>query len=132
MGDFVDPEVVRLPLANGRWVNVKKRLNAGESRKMYVRLIKDMKFGEGETHVDPEYVGLTKLLSYIVGWSFVDKQGRPVPFSPSALDNTDPDLYVEMIQAVDAHIAAQDAEREVEKNGQAGETEPLAISSSVA
>lgn len=131
MGDFVRPEVVRLSLTNGRWVDVKKRLTAGEARKMYGRLIKDLTPGEAP-HLDPEYVGLTKLLAYVIGWSFVDDGGRPVPFSPAALDNTDPDLYAEMIQAVDAHIAVQDAERETEKNGLGDASETSAISSSVA
>lgn len=128
MGDFVRPESVRLSLSGGRWIDVKKRLNAGESRKMFARVVKDMTPGE-KTTLDPEFVGLTKLIAYVVGWSFTDDNGQTVPFSHAALDNIDPDLYAEMIKAVDQHIEAQDAARSVEKNAPNGESALLAISS---
>jgi hypothetical protein len=129
MGDFVRPEVVRLSLSGGRWIDVKKRLNAGESRKMFARVVKDMTAGE-KAQLDPEQVGLTKLVAYVLGWSFTDDDGKPVPFSQGAMDNVDPDLYAEMIQAIDAHIEAQDAARDKEKNKSGGEKESSAISSS--
>lgn len=129
MGDFVRPEEVRLPLSGDRWISVKKRLNAGESRKMFARVVKDMTPGSSP-QLDPEQVGLTKLLAYVLGWSFTDDDGKPVPFSHAALDNVDPDLYAEMIKAVDEHIEAQDAARSAEKNVQAGGTASLTTSSS--
>jgi hypothetical protein len=119
MGDFVRPEVVRLSLSGNRWIDVKKRLNAGESRKMFARVVKDMTPGE-KTTLDPEFVGLTKLLAYVLGWSFTDDDGKPVPFSTGALDNLDPDVYAEMIKAIDSHIEAQDEARSAEKNELAG------------
>jgi hypothetical protein len=129
MGDFVRPEVVRLPLSGERWIDVKKRLNAGESRKMYARLIKDMP-ADRSPSLDPEQAGLTKLVAYVLGWSFTDDDGKPVPFSVSALDNLDTDLYAEMVKAVDAHEDAQDAARSAEKNGQSSGTTSSATSSS--
>lgn len=128
MGEFVRPEVVRLSLSGGRWLDVKKRLNAGESRKMFARVVKDMTVGE-KAQLDPEQVGLTKLQAYVLGWSFTD-DGKPVPFSLATMDNLDPDVYAEMIKAVDDHIDAQDAEREKEKNGSAIAKESLMTSSS--
>lgn len=119
MGDFVRPEVVRLPLSGGRWIDVKKRLNAGESRKMFARVVKDMPAG-GRPMLDPEQVGFTKLVAYVLGWSFTDDSGKPVEFSATALDSVDPDLYAEMIKAVDDHEDAQDAARSAEKNAQGG------------
>lgn len=115
MGDFVRPEVVRLALSDGRWIDVKKRLNAGESRKMFARVVTDMTPGE-KPKLDPEQVGLTKLVAYLLGWSFTDDDGKPVPFSLAAIDNVDTDLYSEMIKAVDAHEDAQDKAREQAKN----------------
>jgi hypothetical protein len=114
MGVFVNPDVVRLPLPDGQWIDVKKRLNAGESRKMFARVVKDMEAGT-KPKLDPEQVGLTKLIAYLVGWSFADDDGKPVKYSADALDNLDPDVYSEMIKAVDAHEDAQDAAREKEK-----------------
>ena len=129
MGDFVRPEVVRLPLSGERWIDVKKRLNAGESRKMFARVVKDMPAGATPT-LDPEQVGLTKLVAYLLGWSFTDDDGKPVPFSVAALDNVDTDLYAEMIKAVDAHEDAQDVARSAEKNGQSSGIASSATSSS--
>lgn len=115
MGDFVRPEVVRLSLSGGRWIDVKKRLNAGESRKMFARVVKDMPAGE-KPKLDPEQVGYTKLVAYLVGWSLADDGGKPVAYSADALDAIDPDLYAEMIKAVDAHEDAEDEARSAEKN----------------
>lgn len=129
MGDFVRPEVVRLPLSRGRWIDVKKRLNAGESRKMFARVVKEMTAG-AKAVLDPEKVGLTQLQSYILGWSFTDDEGHPVPFTVDALDNLDPDLYSEMIKAIEQHEEKQTAEREKEKNGQSGVTASSATLSS--
>jgi hypothetical protein len=116
MGVFVNPDVVRLPLTEGQWIEVKKRLNAGESRKMFARVVKDMEAGS-KPKLDPEQVGLTKLIAYLVNWSFADDSGKPVKYSIEALDSLDPDVYAEMVKAVDAHEDAQEAEREKEKNG---------------
>lgn len=131
MGDFVRPEIVRLPLSEGRWIDVKKRLTAGETRKMLTRLIKGWN-DDGVRQIDPEFVGLTKLLAYVLGWSFTDDAGKPVAFNAKAIDDVDPDLYGEMIAAVDTHIQAQEQERAAEKNGQSGAVAPSAISSSAA
>jgi hypothetical protein len=120
MGEcFVRPDTVRIALSGDHWIDVKKRLNAGESRKMFARVVKDMTPGE-KTTLDPEFVGLTKLLAYVVGWSFTGFDGKVVPFSQSAIDDLDPDLYAEMIKAIDQHIEAQDAARSAEKNELAG------------
>jgi hypothetical protein len=128
MGDFVRPEVVRLSLSGNRWIDVKKRLNAGESRKMFARVVKDMTAGE-KAQLDPEQVGLTKLVAYVLGWSFTDDEGKPVPFSLSGIDNLDPDVYAEMIKAIDEHIEAQETARSVEKKDSATAKELLTISS---
>jgi hypothetical protein len=116
---FVRPDSVRLPIGDGHWIEVRKRLNAGESRKMFARVVKDMTAGE-KAQLDPEQVGLTKLVAYVLGWSFPGLDGKPVPFSVAAMDNLDPDVYAEMIKAIDEHIEAQDAARSAEKNELAG------------
>jgi hypothetical protein len=128
MGEFfVRPDSVRLPIGEGHWIEVRKRLNAGESRKMFARVVKDMTAGE-KAQLDPEQVGLTKLVAYVLGWSFTGFDGKPVPFSVAAMDNLDPDIYAEMIKAIDQHIEDQDAARSAEKNESAGAKELLTTS----
>jgi len=130
MADFVEPRAVRLLLSGGRFLDVKERLNAGEMRKVFGRMVKSMVPGE-KIQIDPEQVGFTKLAAYIVGWSLTDTNGKAVPVSDAAINNLENDLYTEMIGAVDAHENEQDAKRDLEKN-QDGGTSSVLISPSAA
>ena len=112
---FVAPEVVRLTISEGDWIDVKRELNAGETRRIYTDLIRDFRAGEQAT-LDPKQVGLTKILNYVVGWSFVDADNRPVPFSQAALENLDTDSYKEIADAIDAHDTASEKARAERKN----------------
>ena len=112
---FVQPEITRLPLSGGDWIDVKKQLNAGEQRRVFGRLVKAMHFNE-KTEINPEQLGRSKLAEYIIGWSFVDANGSPVPFSEAAIDNLETDTYRELVTAVDEHEARIDEERAAEKN----------------
>lgn len=127
MSDFVEPKMDRLALSGGRWIEVKNRLNAGERRRVFSRMVKDMTMGQ-RTTLNPEMVGLTRLLEYLVGWSMTDGAGKSVAVSEAAINNLDPDLYEEMISALDAHEASVTSEREKEKNALAGGNTSPAIS----
>lgn len=128
---FVQPEVVRLPLSDDEWIDIKRELNAGETRRIYTDLITDFRAGE-QAKLDPRAVGLTKMLNYIVGWSFCDAQDRPVPFSQAALENLEPGTYKEVNEAVEKHDQAVEKAREERKNGKAGESASSPTSPSVA
>jgi len=112
---FVVPDVVRVPLSDGDWLELKRELNAGEQRRIFTGLVKTMQAGE-KPELNPEQVGKTKILEYVVAWSLRDAADKPVPFSASALDNVDPDTYSEIMAAVDAHDEAADKAREERKN----------------
>lgn len=116
---FVQPDIVRLNLSDGDYIDIKKELNAGESRRVFARLVKDMRAGE-KISLEPEQVGLTKIAEYLVGWSFTDQQGRPVEVSEGAIQNLDMDSYVEIREAIDAHEVTVEAERAARKNARAG------------
>jgi hypothetical protein len=131
MHEFVEPAIVKLPLSGGRYLIVKQRLNAGESRRWFARMLRDLSPGE-KLRLDPAKIGLTKLCEYLVDWSFTDPTGKPVPISEAALDNLESDLYAEIVAAVDAHEAAEAVKREAEKNAQDGGTNSVPISPSAA
>jgi hypothetical protein len=97
--------------ADADWIDVKKELTAGEHRHIFTGLVKQMHLGE-KTELDPDQLGKTKLLEYIVGWSFVGFDGQPEPVSESAIDCLDQDTYAELMAAIDAHEAAETARRE--------------------
>jgi hypothetical protein len=100
--------------ADGDWIDVKKELTAGEQRHIFTGLVKQMHLGE-KTELDPDQLGKTKLLEYIVGWSFVSFDGQPEPVSESAIDCLDIDTYNELLAAVEAHETAEAARREDRK-----------------
>lgn len=117
--------------ADGHWVDVKKHLNAGEHRRVFTRLVKDMTLGEG-AKLDPDQVGMSKLAEYIVGWSLTDSNDRPVPFSEAAVRNLDAETYAELAELIDAHEEQTAKDREARKNDRAGAKPSPAISSSAA
>jgi hypothetical protein len=127
---FVQPGIVRLALSDSEWIDVKQELTAGEQRRVMAGYVKEMQAGV-RTTLDPELVGKTRLQEYIVGWSFVDFDGKPEPFSASALDHLDMDTYREIDDAIDAHEMQIAARREARKNGPDGGKTSPAISPSL-
>jgi hypothetical protein len=111
---FVQPGIVRLTLTDDEWIDVKRELNAGEQRRVMAGYVKTMESGERPT-IDPERLGKTRLLEYIVAWSFKGFTGQPEPFDESALDCLDMDTYKELDEAIDAHEQQISDAREARK-----------------
>jgi hypothetical protein len=120
------PETTRLEITRGDWLLVKRHLMAGEERRILERMIKTMRAGEPAT-LDPAQAGISQMVEYLLDWSITDPDNKPVVIrdqSPTviaaALNNLDIDSYNEIREAIVAHDAAMIAEREAEKNAQAG------------
>ncbi len=117
---FVNPETIRIDISDSKWILVKKRLNAGERRRIFSRMVKTMQAGE-KIDLDPAQVGRSKLVEYLVDWNgptqIRDKSPDEIG---KVLDNLDPDDYGELNKAIEAHEDAQDAAAEQEKNATAG------------
>jgi len=131
----VEPETKKLDISQGDWLLVKKRLNAGEQRKMFARMYKAGV--DGTLKVNTFEVRLAKILTYLLDWSLIDTAGRQIRIAgqstdevTSALDSIDPDSFGEIGAAIEEHIDTMTAERNAEKNDQAGETRSVAISPS--
>jgi hypothetical protein len=123
-------------LSQGDYLIVKKRLNAGEARRLMSRMVLDMTAGE-KVRLNPEQVGRSKAVEYLLDWSFVDGQGNPVVIRDKnpedlgrVLDGLNQESYKEVIDAIDAHETAMEAERDVTKNAQATSNASSAISTS--
>lgn len=129
------PETVRLPLADDDWIVVKKHLTAGERRQMFADMLR---YGvDGDEKVDRLKVGLSKIVAYLLDWSGVDADGKPIDItgkSPSELtsivNDLPPEAFSDILTAVVEHDAAMDASREKEKNAPAGESASSATSPS--
>jgi hypothetical protein len=112
---LVYPEEVRLPLSEGDYIDVKKDLNAGEYRKL---LYDQFKETDGDKVVlDPSKIGISKLLAYLLGWSFVGRNQERIPYNVeqpeeirrATIDSLDKETYRELIAAVTAHEEQQEA-----------------------
>lgn len=105
---------------DGYWVEVKPQLTAGESRRAFAKLSKEMGFNE-RAKVDVEQLGWAKVVEYVLGWNLCDENGT-VPYSEEALANLLPPVYGVIEEAVDRHEADVLKAQESRKNVQAGET----------
>jgi hypothetical protein len=126
---IVRPEIVRLALSGDDWLEVKKRLNTGEHRTM---INAQYKTSGAQFTVDLDQMGLSKVMAYAVAWSFIGLDGQPLPLTIDTIRAIDPETFAEVLSAIDAHDAAQDAARSAEKNDRGGEMTSSVISPSAA
>ena len=110
---FVKPEVVRLDLAEGDWIDVKKFLTAGEEARMNGAGLRQMTQEDGKAAftLDFERLRLAQVAAYVVAWSFVDAKGnqtKPTPENVSALSG---DVLKEIGDAIDTHLQRMEEEK---------------------
>ena len=133
---FVKPETVVLQLPEGQWVEVKKRLTVGESRKVMASLVSEIRT-DGRVTPNFEMAGKAEVLAYLVDWSLRDEDGKPVRIDTdgrksAAIDNLAQEHFDVIAEAIQAHIKAMSEEREAEKNAQSTSNASEAISTSAA
>jgi hypothetical protein len=133
---FVKPETERVSLPDGQWLDLKKRLNAGDDRRRMTMVIKEFR-QDGRYTPDPEMVGKADVLIYLVDWSLRDDAGSKVKIDTegakaSAIDSLDPDKFKVIADAVEAHAKAMEAERDASKKSTDGESASSATSPSAA
>jgi hypothetical protein len=113
MGNFVNPEPIRLPLGDGNYIDIKKRLNHGEREDMYARMAPYIVPGE-PIQMHRAEVRTAKVLTYLLGWSLADDEGTPVAFAPvlpeaerlDAIRSLDPDRFDDIHAAIEKHEEA--------------------------
>lgn len=108
---FVQPDIVRLPLSDDQYLDVKRELTFGEYRRIQTDMMKGPMVQGEPIALDLEKVGITRLLAYLVGWSLVDGDGRPVPVSDGAIRQLEAERAREIVDAITAHEDAQDRAR---------------------
>jgi hypothetical protein len=133
MLEFVAPESVRLDLPEGDWILVRKELNAGQAFDLFKR-----GYGETANGSRADIPHLT-LLAYLLDWSAVDADGRPVVIRGKPVDDVSAilralkiDSYVRILEAVDAHDKRKKLENEAMKADPFGEPASLQTSTSAA
>jgi len=113
---FVTPQIVRLPLSDQQWIDVKGELTAGEERAMFAAM------GNVSPTMRLAGSGVREqwIVAYVLGWSLTDEDGRPVAFSAGALDALRGDRLAELWDAVNAHDERVRGARDEEKKTRAG------------
>lgn len=134
MSRMVRPESATAKISGGDWLLLKKRLTAGETRAMLRRGMRAD--GRG---VDALNIGHAKALAYLLDWSLLDTQDKPIiirdqPESVvgAALDALDTESFNEIVAAVVAHEEAMERERDEEKKLTIGRTTSETSTPSVA
>lgn len=127
------PEEITIRLAtDDDFIVVKKHLTAGEYRKAQARLVKNEALVPGERpRIDPEQVGISLAVAYLLDWSRQDPDGRTIPIRDlgdeqvrAILLEQDPEFTAEIIAAVDAHNTDMEALRDAEKKMKSGIVAP--------
>jgi hypothetical protein len=137
------PEDTLLSLSDGDWILVKKWLNAGESNKVFSRMVKTMKAGDpgkdGKSKADVEYDleqmgGLSQAVAYLLDWSAKDAEGKPIVIRDKSERDVEQALlalpaeaYKEITNAIDEHVKQMEVELTALKNARAGASVSPAI-----
>jgi hypothetical protein len=127
MGRFVRPETAKLPLSNGDWLIVRKRLSHGEQRAAFARMY--LAQVDGTLRVNPLSVGMETVTAYLLDWSLQDDDGQPVPIRGVSVDELTAKLdalssedFAEIRSVIEQHELAMATERADAKKKAAGAT----------
>ena len=115
---FVRPETVRLELSDGDWIDAKKALTYGESKRLEsVMMPKSIKAGQleklangkgkaedFEIELDFTKLSVDQMLTWLVDWSFTNEAGKREPITRDAILALDPESAAEIEAALDRHI----------------------------
>lgn len=124
---FVRPETERLPLSDGQWILVKRRLSTGDYRAHLKR--SSRLDARGVRQIDRLDYTFSLVIAYLIDWSLdVEIRGVSEQDLTAALDTLDPTRFEEIKTAIDTHEAAMTAEREEKKTMSNGEPMSAPIS----
>lgn len=128
---FVTPEVVRIPLQNGEWIEVKKELTAGEEKSYRSAGMKGVKSEDGQNAIEIDWVAMSiaRVTAYLVDWSATRQDGEgktvAVPVTPANIKALAEEDFTEIDEAIQKHAAAQ---QDASKNRKAGGKTPTSRS----
>jgi len=116
----VKAEIVRLPLTEGDWIEVKRELTIGEARRIYSEAYRSTD-GAAVT-VDAQIASFARSATWIHAWSLLGIDGMPIAWPVNLplrkkiaiLEQLDVDTMVEIETAIAQH--ERDTETATEKN----------------
>jgi hypothetical protein len=118
MSWFVKPEETRIDLSGGQWLQVRKYLTAGETRRQFRRMARIG--ANGREEIDPLRVELSRAVAYLLEWSLTDDNGKHLSLRGLADDQIEsyleqlfPEKLGEILAAIERHEDAGDAEKKI-------------------
>lgn len=114
MSRFVKAGRTRLPLSDGDWIEVKTGLTYGESQLLAnsgIKSFKNPNSGVTEVGIDFSEANIERICTWVVDWSLRDDEDRAVRFSRDAVVNLAPEAAQEILDAIDRHVEALEAEK---------------------
>lgn len=122
----VEPEVIRIDLSGGDWIEIKKNLTVGEEKRIYGSTFSKGQLGGGGIGVEMDLASydLRKVEAYLLAWSAKDKDDKPIDVSYDAICALPSDVFDEILAAIDKHTDAM----EQEKKAKTGSRKLAAIS----
>lgn len=122
-------EVVRLPLSDEDWIEVKNELSYGEEQRLASAGLGKVAVSTltpetetAEVGLDLENYNIRRLSMWLVDWSFCDENDKRVDLSPDAIGALDPATVTEIDDALTAHIEAVEAGKKVKTRKRASAT----------
>lgn len=104
---MIKPQVDKIDLGDGEWIEVRRELTAGEQRKALARSMTVVGMGMSP---NLEQLGKAEVLAYLLDWSIADESGKRIEVSEDALDNLHPEAYKLIADAIEAHVRRVDEE----------------------
>jgi hypothetical protein len=111
---FVVPNVVKLTLSDGDWIEVKERLTFGETQALTASTLAQtgsLTRGEAlDVTLNMGAYKIVRMAAYLTDWSFRDEFDNRVTINRTSIETLDPATADEIDAALDAHIEAMAAD----------------------
>ena len=108
---FVTPNVVRLDLSDGDWIEVKEQLTYAERQRLSGAMLRTVKTGAGDNEMGVDFAryAVLRLQMYLTDWSFKGEDDKPVALSAAAIENLSEDAAGEINGAIDTYLEEREA-----------------------
>lgn len=117
---FVEPNTVRIPLADDDWIEVRERLTFGEQQALNSAGLTRVNASTAGAMGDELGMGIDmarwmveRLYVWLVDWSLVGAHDKPVALTRDAIKALDPDRAQEIQDAIDAHVRAMEEKKAI-------------------
>lgn len=111
---FIQPDIIRMDLPGGGWVELKNKLSNGESKHLNAKAFSvavDTNAVNGFVPViDIGAFGMAKILAWVVDWDLT-QNGKVMPINRDSVFNLDPEVATEIEGVIDAHVEALGREK---------------------